>query len=195
VYGSIDPCPRIIALIFFLPAAFLLDPCVYALDCSGTASIELINASGENTWISEFSSGSSKLVWPIDLKTIGLGIGVKAADLLEAELSLATAPWGSSSGCMEDYDNLDESMFRAQPTHEGIDLYSRQRNSTPRPLSVAVQTRRVFPLRTISSRPVLPQVTAREEYDYRQYNNPQEGLRPWQVSRRYHRSESFYKLN
>ncbi len=186
--------PRIIALIFFLPAAFLLDPCVYALDCSGTASIELINASGENTWISEFSSGSSKLVWPIDLKTIGLGIGVKAADLLEAELSLATAPWGSSSGCMEDYDYLDESMFRAKPLHEGIDLYSSSELDA-KTLIMAVQTR-VFPLRTRFLQAGITAGYRQEEYDYRAYNTRQKGYGPWQdQSADITGPTSFYSLN
>jgi len=180
--GNHAPMPRScfasVSIISCVLAVLVFHSRGFALEYSGSASLELINASGENTWISKFNSGRSKLIWPIELKTLGINLGMKGGDLFEAELSIATAPWSSDCGSMKDYDYLDESMFRSKQPHEGVDLYSIS-DLDSKALIMGIKAG-VYPLRT---RFLAAGITAgyrQEEYDYRTYNTSQTGYGPWQ---------------
>ncbi len=182
------------AFITCMAAVFLPYSTGSALDYSGTVSIEAVNVTGSNTWVSYFESGSSKLVWPIDLKTLGLGLSLKGSDLFEVRFNIATAPWYTDSGYMKDYDYLIESQFSTKPEHDGVDLYSESELDS-KALIMDLQAR-VFPLRTRFFSAGLTAGYRQEEYDYRAYNTRQTGYGPWQnQTAEVSGPTSFYSIN
>ncbi len=166
----------ILVLVSSVLAVASLDSTVHAFDYHGTGSLEALDITGNNSILTTFDGGRSKLEWPIDARTIGIRLGLSAQDIFEAEFNIAASPWESNHNPMKDYDYLDETG--AQIQHDGVDIYS-ESDLDSKALVFALQSR-IFPLRTRFISAGFTAGYQYEKFDYRAYNTRQIGYGPWQ---------------
>ncbi|HVN70394.1 MAG TPA: omptin family outer membrane protease [Desulfomonilia bacterium] len=141
-------------------------------------SIEAIDMTGENVYQQSFESGRSKLKWPIDVKTLGIELGLTGKDLFDVEFLAAAEPWVSDSHPMKDYDYINESAYPGRQSHDGVDIFSESKVESK--AFVIDGKSHLFPVRTRFISAGLTAGYRYEEYDYRASDTRQTGYGPWQ---------------
>lgn len=164
-----------ILLAFIL--SFFITVHAAALEITGSLTLDALNMSGENAYKTSFDGGRSRLKWPIDVKTVGVGLTVSADRMVEIELGVFTKPWFYSNGSMKDYDYLDESEYFNRATHDGVDIYSTSKVDSR---ALVFQGRgRVFPLQRKLFSAGFSAGYEYQEFDYHAFDTRQFGYGPW----------------
>ncbi len=155
-----------------------LDARAHAL--SGTVRLDGALMTGRTTNTTTFDGGTSKLRWPIDVKTPGLGLNLELLDCMDLDLSIAAEPWGGGNSPMLDCDYLDEAEYPGRQPHAGVDIASTTELDS-KALVMAVSSR-IFPVRSGTLSAGISLGYRHEEYDYRGFNTSQTGYGPWASS-------------
>jgi hypothetical protein len=152
----------------------------WAAEISGTVRVDGVLMNGRTTNTTTFDGGTSRLKWPIDVKTTGLGLDLGLLDCMDLDLSVVAEPWGGGNSPMLDCDYLDEAEYPGRQPHAGVDISSTTELDS-KALVMAVSSR-IFPVRSGALSAGISLGYRHEEYDYRGFNTSQTGHGPWASS-------------
>jgi len=151
-----------------------------AASLPGTVRVDGVLMTGRTTNTTTFDGGTSRLRWPIDVKTPGLGMNLGLLDCMDLDLSVVAEPWGANNSPMLDCDYLDEAEYAGRQPHAGVDIASTTELDS-KALVMAVSSR-IFPVRRGALSAGISLGYRHEEYDYRGFNTSQTGYGPWASS-------------
>jgi hypothetical protein len=123
-----------------------------------------------------FSTGMSRLDWPMNFGLVGGLYRAGVRGLAEWDLSIQACPWTRSMQNMEDYDLLKESRY-GYASHEGIDIYSE--STTDSKAFILGTGLRVFALSLPYADLGVFLGYENQEMDFKTYNVRQTGYGPW----------------
>lgn len=158
------------------PPAPVSMPARTAPDFTYSLSLHYMGINGTSSVKTMFSSGFSRLDWPMDFELAGGSFRAVFRDIVELGISLQASSQTESLHDMEDYDVLDDPHY-GYAAHDGVDIYSK--SETLSKASIMTMDLRVFPLASRYAAVGFFAGYENQDMSYNTFNVQQTGYGPW----------------